>query len=116
FILFAIEASIMSGALELALGIPLWIGYIISSVAVIPLVTYGVRLISKFQLVTQPFWIVLNILPFVFIAFADWSAFGEWLAYSGIHHASGPSGTIAPFHLVEFGAASAVIFALMAQI
>ncbi|MDF1634887.1 ATP-binding protein [Mycoplana sp. MJR14] len=116
FILFAIEASIMSGALELALGIPLWIGYIISAVAVIPLVTYGVRLISKFQLVTQPFWIVLNILPFVFIAFADWNAFGEWLAYSGIHHASGPPGTIAPFHLVEFGAASAVIFALMAQI
>lgn len=116
FILFAIEASIMSGALELALGIPLWIGYIISAVAVIPLVTYGVRLISKFQLVTQPFWIVLNILPFVFIAFADWNSFGEWLAYAGIHHASGPPGTIAPFHLVEFGAASAVIFALMAQI
>lgn len=116
FILFAIEASIMSGALELALGIPLWIGYIISAVAVIPLVTYGVRLISKFQLVTQPFWIVLNILPFVFIAFADWDSFGEWLAYAGIHHTSGPPGTIAPFHLIEFGAASAVIFALMAQI
>ncbi len=116
FILFAIEASIMSGALELALGVPLWIGYIISSVAVIPLVTHGVRLISRFQLVTQPFWIVLNILPFVFIAFADWEKVGQWLAYSGLHHASGPAGTYAPFTLVEFGAASAVIFALMAQI
>lgn len=116
FILFAIEASIMSGALELALGIPLWIGYIISAVMVIPLVTHGVRLISKFQLVTQPFWIVLNILPFVFIALADWEKVGAWLAYSGIHHASGPPGTIASFDLVEFGAASAVIFALMAQI
>jgi len=116
FILFAIEASIMSGALELALGVPLWIGYIISSVAVIPLVTHGVRLISRFQLVTQPFWIVLNILPFVFIAFADREKVGQWLAYSGLHHASGPAGTYAPFTLVEFGAASAVIFALMAQI
>ncbi|MCF3640926.1 ATP-binding protein [Rhizobium sp. TRM95111] len=116
FILFAIEASIMSGALELALGIPLWIGYIISSVVVIPLVTHGVRLISKFQLVTQPFWIILNILPFVFIAFADWEKVGEWLAYSGLHHASGPPGTYAAFNIVEFGAASAVIFALMAQI
>ena len=116
FILFAIEASIMSGALELALGVPLWIGYIISSVAVIPLVTHGVRLISRFQLVTQPFWIVLNILPFVFIAFADWEKVGQWLAYSGLHHASGPADTYAPFTLVEFGAASAVIFALMAQI
>ncbi|WP_439629190.1 hybrid sensor histidine kinase/response regulator [Shinella sp.] len=116
FILFAIEASIMSGALELALGIPLWIGYIISSVMVIPLVTHGVQLISRFQLVTQPFWIVLNILPFVFIAFADWEKVGLWLAYSGLHHASGPPGTYAPFNLAEFGAASAVIFALMAQI
>ncbi|WP_411034287.1 ATP-binding protein [Shinella sp. BYT-45] len=116
FILFAIEASIMSGALELALGIPLWIGYIISSVVVIPLVTHGVQLISRFQLVTQPFWIVLNVLPFVFIAFADWEKVGEWLAYSGLHHPSGPPGTYAPFNLVEFGAASAVIFALMAQI
>ncbi|WEX90220.1 ATP-binding protein [Sinorhizobium garamanticum] len=116
FILFAIEASIMSGALELALGVPLWIGYIVSAVVVIPLVTHGVRLISKFQLMTQPFWIVLNILPFAFIAFADWEKVGLWLAYSGIHHASGPSGTVAPFDLVEFGAASAVIFALMAQI
>lgn len=116
FILFAIEASIMSGALELALGIPLWVGYIVSAAVVIPLVTHGVRLISKFQLLTQPFWIVLNILPFVFIAFADWEKVGAWLAYSGIHHASGPPGTLAPFGLVEFGAASAVIFALMAQI
>ncbi|PDT82646.1 ATP-binding protein [Sinorhizobium sp. BJ1] len=116
FILFAIEASIMSGALELALGVPLWIGYIVSAVMVIPLVTHGVRLISKFQLVTQPFWIVLNILPFAFIALADWEKVGLWLAYAGIHHASGPAGTVAPFDLVEFGAASAVIFALMAQI
>jgi purine-cytosine permease-like protein len=75
FMLFAIEASIMSGALELTLGIPLWIGYIISAVMVIPLVTHGVRLISRFQLLTQPFWIVLNILPFIFIAFSDWEKF-----------------------------------------
>ena len=81
--LFAIEASIMSAALELALGIPLWIGYIISAVMVIPLVTHGVRLISRFQLITQPFWIVLNILPFIFIALADWSKFDLWLAFAG---------------------------------
>ncbi|SCB60548.1 Signal transduction histidine kinase [Rhizobium aethiopicum] len=116
FMLFAIEASIMSGALELTLGIPLWIGYIISAVMVIPLVTHGVRLISKFQLMTQPFWIVLNILPFIFIAFMDWEKFDLWRAFAGIHHASGPPGTVAGFDLVEFGAASAVILALMSQI
>ncbi|MBY3594375.1 hybrid sensor histidine kinase/response regulator [Rhizobium bangladeshense] len=116
FMLFAIEASIMSGALELTLGIPLWIGYIISAVMVIPLVTHGVRLISKFQLMTQPFWIVLNILPFIFIAFMDWEKFDLWRAFAGIRDASGPPGTVAEFDLIEFGAASAVILALMSQI
>ncbi|HEX8044743.1 hybrid sensor histidine kinase/response regulator [Rhizobium sp.] len=116
FMLFAIEASIMSGALELTLGIPLWIGYIISAVMVIPLVTHGVSLISRFQLLTQPFWIVLNVLPFAFIAFSDWGKFDLWRAFAGIHHASGVSGSAAPFNLVEFGAASAVILALMSQI
>ncbi|ARO25378.1 hybrid sensor histidine kinase/response regulator [Rhizobium sp. S9] len=116
FMLFAIEASIMSGALELALGIPLWIGYIVSAVMVIPLVTHGVRLISKFQLMTQPFWIVLNILPFLFIAFMDWEKFDLWRAFAGIRHVAGPPGTVADFDLVEFGAASAVILALMSQI
>ncbi|HEY0120740.1 MAG TPA: ATP-binding protein [Rhizobium sp.] len=116
FMLFAIEASIMSGALELTLGIPLWIGYIISAVMVIPLVTHGVRLISRFQLLTQPFWIVLNILPFIFIAFSDWGKFDLWRAFAGIHHASSAPGSAAPFDLVEFGAASAVILALMSQI
>ena len=41
FILFAIEASIMTTALEIAFGIPTWLGYILSAAAVIPLVTHG---------------------------------------------------------------------------
>ena len=120
FMLFAIEASIMSGALELTLGIPLWVSYIVSACMVIPLVTYGVKIISRFQLLTQPFWIVLNVLPFIFIACSDWEKFDLWRAFAGIHpgmhHESGPPGTIAPFDLVEFGAASAVILALISQI
>ncbi|MGF0540315.1 hybrid sensor histidine kinase/response regulator [Agrobacterium sp. ES01] len=116
FMLFAIEASIMTGALDLAFGIPPWIGYIISAIVVIPLVTYGVRLISKFQLITQPFWIILNILPFAFIAFADWEKFDVWRAFAGIHHSDAMPGNAAPFDLFEFGAASAVILALMPQI
>jgi len=116
FMLFAIEASIMTGALDLAFGIPPWIGYIISAVVVIPLVIYGVQLISRFQLITQPFWIVLNILPFVFIAFLDWQKFDLWRAFAGIGHSNAEVGGPAPFNLVEFGAASAVILALMPQI
>lgn len=116
FMLFAIEASIMTGALNLAFGIPLWIGYIISAVVVIPLVIYGVQLISRFQLITQPFWIVLNILPFFFIAFLDWEKFDLWRAFAGIGHSNAQVGGAAPFDLIEFGAASAVILALMPQI
>jgi signal transduction histidine kinase/DNA-binding NarL/FixJ family response regulator/purine-cytosine permease-like protein len=116
FMLFAIEASIMTGALQLAFGIPLWIGYIISAMVVIPLVIYGVQLISRFQLITQPFWIVLNVLPFVFIAFLDWEKIDLWRAFAGIGHSNAQTGGAAPFDLVEFGAASAVILALMPQI
>ena len=117
FMLFAIEASIMSAALELALGIPLWIGYIISAVMVIPLVTHGVRLISKFQLITQPFWIVLNILPFIFIALRRLEQVRP-LARLCRHAACQPARRVRSrhFRLAEFGAASAVILALMAQI
>ncbi|RYE65438.1 MAG: hybrid sensor histidine kinase/response regulator, partial [Rhizobiaceae bacterium] len=69
-----------------------------------------------FQLLTQPFWIILNILPFVFIAFMDWQKFDLWRAFAGIGHSNGEVGGAAPFDLVEFGAASAVILALMPQI
>lgn len=116
FMLFAIEASIMTKALELAFGIPLWLGYFISAVVVVPLVTYGVRMISKFQLITQPFWLVLNIAPFVFIAFMDWEKIELWRAFAGVDHSNAHLGQAAPFNLLEFGAASAVILALMPQI
>ncbi|MET1414288.1 ATP-binding protein [Roseibium sp. HPY-6] len=120
FILFAIEASIMSSALEFAFGLPLWLGYIISAVAVIPLVTHGITWISRFQIATQPFWIILNILPFMFIAFTDWQAVGQWLTFAGIDPATNAPRT-APggwdsINLISFGAATAVILALMAQI
>jgi signal transduction histidine kinase/CheY-like chemotaxis protein len=116
FILFAIEASIMASALQLAFGLPLWIGYIVSALAVIPLVTHGIAMISRFQIVTQPIWIVLNILPFIFIAFMDWEKFDLWRAFGGLGQPEGTVGSFAPFEIAKFGAASAVILALMTQI
>src|ERR1700681_1714141 len=68
FIFFAIEAAIMSLALEMWFGVPLFIGYVVSSLVVIPLVTHGITFISRLQLWTQPIWIVLHLLPFGFIA------------------------------------------------
>ena len=64
FLFFAIEAAIMSLALEMCFGVPLYIGYVISSLVVIPLVTHGITFISRFQLWTQPIWLVLHLLPF----------------------------------------------------
>ena len=116
FILFAIEASIMSSALELAFGIPLWASYILSALAVIPLVVYGITAISRFQLWTQPFWIVLNILPFAFIAWKDPSQFAAWWQYGGLDRGGSAGTWWEEFDLVRFGLASSVILALMPQI
>ena len=53
-----------------------------SALVVIPLVTHGITLISRFQMWTQPFWIVLHLMPFVFIAFAD-LVVRRWTGFSG---------------------------------
>ncbi|GEN27382.1 hybrid sensor histidine kinase/response regulator [Halovibrio variabilis] len=111
FIFFAIEAAIMAMALELLFGIPLVVGYLICSVLIIPLVTHGITGISKFQLWTQPAWISLQILPFVFILYQDASAISDWTQFDGIAPNQGGE-----FNLLLFGAASAVVFSLMAQI
>ena len=110
FILFAIEASIMSLALQMCFNVPMPIGYLISSVLVIPIVIYGITTINWFQLWTLPIWIVLNLTPLVVILWNESFSITEWLAYEG--QESGGAG----FSLVHFGAASAVIFGLMAQI
>jgi len=120
FIFFALEAAILSLALELTLGIPLFIGYVISALVVIPLVTHGITLISRFQVWTQPLWIILQVIPLICIAMESQDAFALWHGYvppsidatnteAGVNGAEG-------FNLLAFGAASAVIFSLIAQI
>ncbi len=111
FIFFAIEAAIVATALELVFGIPLPVGYVISALVVIPLVTHGVTFISRFQAWTQPFWIVLQLAPFIFIAAQSLQPVRDWTGYTGLHGASDGSYSIA-----LFGAASAVLFSLIAQI
>jgi len=111
FLFFAIEAAIMSLALELWVGLPLFAGYVVSSVVVIPLVTHGITFISRLQLWTQPIWIILHVLPFAAIAIFDAGSFTGWAHYGG---RAGEDG-LAP-DLVLFGAASTVVFSLIAQI
>src|SRR3954469_8018478 len=111
FIFFAIEAAIMSLALELCFGVPLFIGYVVSSLVVIPLVTHGITFISRFQAWTQPFWLTLHLIPFVYIAFADPGSFAAWTQFPGTTGADGHG-----FNIVLFGTASTVVFSLIAQI
>lgn len=111
FIFFALEAAIMALALEMWLGLPLAIGYVISSLVILPLVTHGITLISRVQLWTQPFWIILQLLPFAFIAMADGAAFEAWTRFGGLSNADG--GTL---NIFLFGTAATVVFSLIAQI
>ncbi len=110
FIFFALEAAIMAKALELVFGLPLAIGYVVSSVVVIPMVFHGITFISRFQLWSQPLWIVLQLLPFLVLLFNDEGLASEWSNYTGLkEEASG-------FNIILFGAAASVMFALVAQI
>jgi signal transduction histidine kinase/CheY-like chemotaxis protein/purine-cytosine permease-like protein len=111
FIFFAIEAVILATALEMCFGIPRPIGYLISAVVIIPLVTHGITLISRFQLWTQPLWIILHILPFAAIAYANPHSFAEWTKFAGEH--GNPAGHL---DLLLFGTAASVVFSLVAQI
>src|SRR3978361_1108912 len=111
FIFFAIEAVILATALEMCFGIPRPIGYLISAVVIIPLVTHGITLISRFQLWTQPLWIILHILPFAAIAWANPNSFAEWTKFPGEH--GDPLGHL---DLLLFGTAASVVFSLVAQI
>ncbi len=114
FIFFALEAAIMALALELTLGIPLFIGYVISSVVVIPLVTHGITLISRFQVWTQPVWVILQLLPLIVIAVQMDDALTLWTDFTGVTEAGADKAD--GFSLLAFGAASAVLFSLIAQI
>ncbi|MEM9219865.1 MAG: ATP-binding protein [Cyanobacteria bacterium P01_F01_bin.150] len=110
FIFFALESAIMAQALEMYFSLPLWIGYIGCSLAIIPLVFFGMTLINRLQLWTQPVWLVLMILPYVCILYKEPSAFVNWI------HFAGESSSGAAFSPIMFGMAATVSFSLIAQI
>ncbi len=83
FIFFALEGSIMAQGLELGLGIPLWLGYLISTVMIIPLVIYGMKILAKVQGWTNPMWIVLMVLPLGYLVWANPDSVSSFLQYRG---------------------------------
>jgi signal transduction histidine kinase/CheY-like chemotaxis protein len=111
FIFFALEAAIMSMALQILFGMPLSIAYVISALVVLPLATHGIAYISRFQVWTQPFWIVLQLIPLYFVFTHPDSNLQQWLGFTGLAGEQGQG-----FNLLLFGAASAVLLSLVAQI
>ncbi|MFI8620966.1 ATP-binding protein [Marinomonas sp. NPDC078689] len=113
FIFFALEASILALALELTLDINVSIGYIISSVVVIPIVTHGITLISRFQVWSQPIWLALQILPLACIFYQHEKAIETWVNFEPTNEFSTDT---SGFSILAFGAAASVLFSLIAQI
>ena len=110
FIFFALEAAIMAQALVLFVGLPIVIGYIVSSIVIIPMAFLGITLISRLQLITQPIWGIMLLVPFIFIFWKEPRVFAEWITFAG--RRPGAEG----FNLLYFGAATGVLFSLIVQI
>lgn len=110
FIFFAIEAAIMAQALQISIGWPIEWCYILSSLIVIPLVTYGVTLISRLQWWTQAIWMALWLSPFAFILAKNPQAYIDFLSVAG--SVSGDSS----FDWRMFGLATMVAFSLIVQV
>lgn len=109
FIYFATEGSILAQALEIYFHIPLALGYLIGALVVIPLVTYGMTLLSKLQTWTQPLWLILMIAPLVGILINNPQSLAAWTRFAG--NASSPS-----FNPLFCGLAAGVVLSLISQI
>ncbi len=110
FTLFALEASIMSLAIELYFQIPLAVAHVISAVIVVPLVTFGITTISRMQLWTQPVWLVLLFAPYIAVAMREPEALMTLKSYFWI------AGSGQGFDWLLFGTATTVAFSMVAQI
>ncbi|ARN24016.1 hybrid sensor histidine kinase/response regulator [Piscinibacter gummiphilus] len=109
FIFFALEAAIMAYALELAFDIPPAWGYLICALVVIPLVTHGVTAISRLQVWTQPLWLVLLVVPYVYVFRNNPDVL------KGLVNYGGDGGQGSQFNVYLFGAAMTVGIALITQ-
>ena len=92
FIFFALEGSIMAQGLRLGLGIPLPIGYLLSTLIVLPLVIYGMKALAKLQVWTTPLWLIMMVGPFIYLVAAHPGSVGDFLAFSGVDSAGQPLG------------------------
>ena len=110
FIFLALEAAIMALAVQLYVGLPLPIAYVLCSLVIIPLVTHGITAINKLQSWTQVLWLVLLVLPYAAVLLRNPRAFADWPSFGGLSESG------RDFNLLAFGAGCTVAFALIVQI
>ncbi|GAA3585759.1 ATP-binding protein [Gibbsiella greigii] len=111
FIFLALESVIMAVALQMLFAIPPYLSYLLSTLVIIPLVAYGFTFISRFQRTTQLVWVILQLLPFIFIIARETNHMDMWLGFPGTHSEDNAS-----FDMMKFGAAASILFSLLAQI
>lgn len=75
-IFVAFEGSIMAQAVTALTHVPIRISYVIVSIAIIPLVIYGMRFTAKFQAWTQPLWVALLFTGIIAVLVAPGSIHG----------------------------------------
>ncbi len=109
FIFFALEGSIMAQGLQLGLGIPLWLGYAVSTLLVIPLVIYGMKALAKLQVWTTPLWLVLMVIPMAYLVLSHPDSIETFFAFQGADGNQTPG-------FAAMMLAAGVCLSLMAQI
>ncbi|MCG5432091.1 hypothetical protein LV457_07270 [Mycobacterium sp. MYCO198283] len=109
FIFFALEGSIMAQGLKLGLGIPLWLGYAVSTLIIFPLVIYGMKALSTLQVWTTPLWLILMVAPFIYLVVSHPESVSQFFAYRGENGVDG-------FDLGSTLLAAGVCLSLIAQI
>ena len=109
FIFFALEATIFAAALRDCLGLPEQLGILLAAAIVVPMVMLGISFINRFQRATQPVWLALTALAIasVLLAHAP-GTLAAWSRFPGLARSNN--------RLVDLGAASSVIAALLAQV
>jgi len=110
FIFFALEGAIMAQAIELYFGLPLSWGYLLCTVAIFPLVVFGMTLLAKLQVWTQPIWLLGMFAPWFAVLIKDPDAWSTWTSFAG----NSPSGN--GFDLLLCASGAGVALSLIAQI
>lgn len=110
FIFFALEAVIMAQAINIICNMPMEWAYILSSVIIIPMAFYGFKFISKFQMFTQPLWLILMITPYLFVLYKEPDILNSFLTLKGTINSG------SEFSLYYFGFATGISLSLISQI